>query len=107
MTVTFIALADPNTNQPKALARYTEAVAPLIRRAGGRPRGRFTTKKQLHGMRTPKSILLVDFPDDAAVERFLESDEYQALIPHRDEAFQQLDFLVTTSDSIRTVGGDS
>ena len=87
MTVTVAALVTVNEDKPRALATYLEVTTPLLEKVGAKIRDRFFLQQALVGKQPAKTLLLVDYPDMAAVRAVFESPEYRALIPVRDEAF--------------------
>jgi len=65
------------------LAPYRAAVNETITRYGGRflVRGGATNLKE--GGPDPKYIVIVEFPDSAALDRWWNSSEYQQILPFR------------------------
>jgi uncharacterized protein (DUF1330 family) len=67
---------------PGWIARYVQAVTPMIERCGGRYLARTGRIEKLEGDRPlPQVQLLIEFPSREAALAFYESDEYR---PHRD-----------------------
>lgn len=85
--ITFLALSVPDPEGSEALARYVEAVVPMLVAAGGEPRLRAKRVEMLVGDNAPDTVFAIDFPDGDAVQGVFESDAYKALLPDRDAAF--------------------
>ena len=68
---------------PAGLAPYRAAVNDTIVKYGGRflVRGGATRLKE--GGPEPKYIVIVEFPDSAALDRWYNSPEYQQILPSR------------------------
>ncbi|WP_372887701.1 DUF1330 domain-containing protein [Shimia sp.] len=93
MSVRVIAFVTIDEQQPQALARYLEATGPLLDSAGARIVQRFVLNEAVVGQRPAQSVIIVDYPDRAAVDRVFASQAYRDIIPFRDMAFR--DYHVT------------
>ena len=93
MTVSVIALVTINEDEPVALARYMQTTEPLLEKANAKIVSRFAVNEVVVGHRPAKMIVIVEYPNRAAVASVFESEEYRELIPIRDAAF--LDYQVT------------
>ena len=62
---------------------YVAAVGDTIAKHGGRYLARAGTTKIVEGGPEPKIIVILEFPDAAAFDRFYNSPEYQKILPHR------------------------
>lgn len=70
------------TNRP-GLGPYVSAVSETIAKHGGRYLARAATTKLIEGGPEPKTIVLLEFPDAAAFDRWYNSPEYQKILPYR------------------------
>jgi uncharacterized protein (DUF1330 family) len=70
------------TDRP-GLEPYVAAVSDTIAKHGGRYLARAGTTRLIEGGPQPKTIVILEFPDAAAVDRWYKSPEYQKILPHR------------------------
>lgn len=75
---------------------YRTKVAPMIARHGGR----YLTRGGSHrlpegGHWQPERVVIIEFPDKAALDRWYSSPEYQPLIALRKACTSNLDMLIT------------
>jgi uncharacterized protein (DUF1330 family) len=70
------------TNRP-GLEPYVAAVGETLSKHGGRYLARAGATKLIEGKPDPKVIVILEFPDAAAVDRWYNSPEYQKILPHR------------------------
>jgi uncharacterized protein (DUF1330 family) len=68
---------------PAGLAPYRAAVNDTITRYGGRFLVRGGATRLNEGHPEPKYIVIVEFPDSAALDRWWNSPEYQQILPFR------------------------
>jgi uncharacterized protein (DUF1330 family) len=68
---------------PAGLEPYRAAVNDTITKYGGRFLVRGGTTKLKEGGPEPKYIVVVEFPDSAALDRWWNSSEYQQILPFR------------------------
>ncbi len=87
MVVTVVALVTVREDCPVDLAAYLEATAPLLERAGARIIQRFKVSEVVAGRRPAQTVVIVEYPDRAAVDMVFGSAEYRRIIPYRDRAF--------------------
>lgn len=66
--------------------RYAQGVGPTLAAHGGKALRRGKAVRSLAGDLDHQSVVIVEFPDLAALDAWHASDEYQALIPLRTEA---------------------
>jgi uncharacterized protein (DUF1330 family) len=74
---------------------YRAAVAPMIARHGGR----YLTKAGSHrlpegGQWQPERVVIIEFPDMAALDRWYRSPEYQPFIALRKACTSERDMLI-------------
>lgn len=94
MTVIVLATVTFAENQIAALTTYLETTAPLLERANAKVTKMFDMTETIVGHRPAKRMILVEYPDRAAVDMVFNSDEYKALIPIRDIAFSSYDVTI-------------
>ena len=70
------------TNRP-GLEPYVAAVTDTITKHGGRYLAQAGATKVVEGGPEPKVIVILEFPDAAACDRWYNSPEYQKILPHR------------------------
>ena len=87
MTVTVLATVTLAEDQAPALAKYLDVTVPLLERAGAKIIKRFKIIDVLVGHRPAQTVVIVEYPDLAAVDSVFSSPEYLAVIPMRDIAF--------------------
>lgn len=97
MTVKVIALVTINEDAPRALARYLEVTTPLLEEVGARITQRFEIGEGVVGDVPGQTVLVVDYPDRAAVDRVFGSAAYAAVRPIRDRAFLDYSVSVVTN----------
>lgn len=74
---------DIEVQNPAGLAPYREAVNETITKYGGRFLVRGGATKLKEGDPEPKYIVIIEFPDSAALDRWWNSPEYQHILPFR------------------------
>jgi len=92
---TLIVTAAPAQDQDEARGRYLQGVLPLLLQAGGKPVKRLQVTNAIEGAAGTKLVLVMDFETPEAITGALASDAYQALIADRDNAFTNIEILVT------------
>jgi uncharacterized protein (DUF1330 family) len=75
--------AEIEVKNPAGLAPYRAAVNDTITKYGGRFLVRGGATKLKEGGPEPKYIVIVEFPDSAALDRWWNSPEYQQILPFR------------------------
>lgn len=84
MTAFFIVTA--TVKDPQKYQAYAQGVGPTLSAFGGKALRRGKAARALSGDLDHQSVVIVEFPDVAALDAWYASDEYQALIPLRTEA---------------------
>ncbi|MCV6591475.1 MAG: DUF1330 domain-containing protein [Silicimonas sp.] len=87
MAVTVVGLVTINEDQPLALAKYLELVEPVLERVGAKFVARYQIASQVVGPKPAETVIIVEYPDYAAVENVFSSPEYESAKPFRDLAF--------------------
>jgi uncharacterized protein (DUF1330 family) len=70
------------TNQP-GLEPYVAAVTDITKKHGGRYLAFAATPKLIEGGPEPKTVVILEFPDAGAFDRWYHSPEYQKILPCR------------------------
>ncbi len=81
---------------PEKFERYRKEVGPMIAAYGGR----YLTKGGSHrlpegGHWKPERVVIIEFPDMDALNRWYNAPEYQPLIALRKQCTSELDMLIT------------
>jgi len=79
-------IADVDVNDPDVYAEYRRQVLPLVTRHGGRFIVRGGAHETLEGAWQPKRLVVIEFPDMAALKAWYGSPEYTSLIALRQSA---------------------
>lgn len=87
MSVYVIACLTPNPDHPDDYQTYLERAMALLDRVGGKVAQHFPVGDVVVGTKPAETIMVVEYPDLAAVHALFDCDEYKALIPVRDRAF--------------------
>ena len=76
-------IAQLTVTDPKGFEAYRQAAEQVVKAFGGRFLVRGSTIAALEGDIERPQMILLEFPDKAAAERFYSSPEYQAIMPLR------------------------
>jgi uncharacterized protein (DUF1330 family) len=79
-------IADVDVSDPDVYAEYRRQVLPLVTRHGGRFIVRGGVHETLEGEWQPKRLVVIEFPDMAALKAWYGSLEYTRLIALRQGA---------------------
>ncbi|WP_300029774.1 DUF1330 domain-containing protein [uncultured Roseobacter sp.] len=99
MTVTLMALLSVDEDAQEDLAIYMRATSPLLKRAGAVIRQRFRVNSVVVGNQPARSVVIVDYPDQRAVDSVFQSPEYAAVKENRDRAFPFYQITVLQNDA--------
>ncbi len=94
--VTVMALVTIAEDEPMALAEYLRVTGPLLDGVGACITNRFVINEMVVGAAPAQSILMVRYPNRAAVDRVFDSPEYKSIIPMRDRAFLTYKISIVT-----------
>ena len=78
--------ANVEMKDPEKFKEYSPKAIASMEPYGGKLMLRAKVAKVIHGPIPHQVIALLEFPDSAAIDTWYNSDEYQALVPLRDEA---------------------
>lgn len=90
MTATMVTIGRFRPGGEAAYARYAAGVLPILERIGARARERLKGIETVVGAGGPDLVAVLEFPDEGAMRDFLASDEYRALLIHREGAFAEI-----------------
>jgi uncharacterized protein (DUF1330 family) len=76
-------IGEHKITDPAKYQEYLRQVAPMIKRFGGRYITRVGTHKVLEGQWEPNRVVIIEFPDMAALNAWYHSPEYHPLIALR------------------------
>ncbi len=76
-------LAQLDVHDAEGFQLYREKVAPLVERFGGRYLVRGGEITELEGKLSAPRLVIIEFADRAAAERWYRSSEYQEILPLR------------------------
>lgn len=76
-------IAQLDVHDPDNFQRYREKVAPLVEQFGGRYLVRGGDITPLEGNLPAPRLVIIEFADRAAAERWYHSDVYQEILPLR------------------------
>lgn len=98
MAVTVVALVSINEDEPFALAEYFRITGPLLERAQAQIVKRFTVNEVVVGHRPAKTVMIVKYPNRAAVDSVFDSPEYAAVKSIRDQAFSEYHVSIASDE---------
>ncbi len=73
---------------PEKLQEYAAKAGPTVQANGGEVVTRTQVTEVLAGSHDHKLCIIIRFPDGAALRRWYQSEDYQALVPLRNEAIE-------------------
>jgi uncharacterized protein (DUF1330 family) len=76
-------VAEVEVTNPAGFAPYRAGVAATVAQYGGRFLTRGGTTELIEGGPPPKTVVIIEFADAAAVMRWYDSPEYRAILPSR------------------------
>ena len=79
-------IVNTNVRDPEAYREYMQKVTPLVAKAGGKYLVRGGPFTVLEGKWQPTRLVVIEFPDRAAIDAWYQSPEYAPLIPLRHRA---------------------
>jgi len=85
-------IGEHKITDPAKYAEYLRRVVPMIERFGGRYLTQVGTHKVLEGDWQPNRVVVIEFPDMAALDAWYHLPEYQPLIALRRQA--SIDVLI-------------
>ena len=101
MTAYFL-FDDVEVTDPAGLARYAEAVAPIVAAHGGRYLAVAADPEAVEGDPSLTSLVLIEFPDLSAARSWYAYDEYQPLKSLRHDSARNTAVLFAGADAAVT-----
>ncbi|OJJ16173.1 hypothetical protein BKI52_36005 [marine bacterium AO1-C] len=86
--------ATPNPEGQEDLKIYSEAVGALLAKAGGQNPTRAKLEGVVKGKPDYPLMLMMEFPNGETIKNLFESEAYQKLLPHRNNAFSNLNIYI-------------
>jgi uncharacterized protein (DUF1330 family) len=87
MAVTVIAHTTINEEAAEALGDYLKVALPLLDSVGARIVQRYKCAERVVGVAPAETIIVVEYPDRAAIDAVFQSAAYKSIEGVRDEAF--------------------
>lgn len=97
MTVRVVATLEADPDQSAAAEIYFSTAFPLMEKAGGSVVEQFDVGDAVVGEKVGTSIMIIEYPDLAAVDAVFGSDIYASVIPQRDLAFKTYNINIIVS----------
>jgi uncharacterized protein (DUF1330 family) len=97
MTVQLIIMATRRPDSDDDYAAYSEVAVPIMVAAGGTFTGRYGRIEDMAGEDGPEAVAIMEFDDAAAVRAAITSPEYEAVVPHRDKAFERFSIILAAA----------
>ena len=97
MTVQIIITGTRRQDSDDDYAAYGSVALPIMVAAGGTFTGQFGRIDNLVGDDGPHVVGIMEFAEEAAVRAAFESPEYQAVVPHRDKAFERFNVILAAA----------
>jgi uncharacterized protein (DUF1330 family) len=94
----FFLFHNKRVNDPARLARYKDAVAPLVERFGGTYRVIGGNPRIVEGGWRPEFLVLIEFPSAKRAAEWYESDDYRELKAERLAAVDSEGLMLTGLD---------
>lgn len=92
--VTVFAFVTLNEANPRALAEFLRMTAPVMQRAGARVVKRFSILEPVLGRPPYSTVIVIEYPDRAALDMVLSSEDYVRAMPTRDIAFSRYSLTI-------------
>ena len=90
---TLIVNATPCPNGTEALAHYVEHAGAILKAHQGKLINKYKVTNILTKEKFNKTVMIMEFEDDAIIDALTNGKEYQALIPYRDKAFADISIV--------------
>ena len=89
MTIQLVAITSINSNAQSAVDRYLSVVGPLMQSVGAKIVSRFELGDSVAGKKEIQYVSVIEYPDEAAIEKVFGSDEYKSLEEIKRQAFSK------------------
>jgi uncharacterized protein (DUF1330 family) len=97
MTVQLIIMGTRRPDSDDDYAAYGSVAVPIMVAAGGTFTGQYGRIDDLVGDDGPQVVGIMEFADEAAVRAAFKSPEYEAVVPHRDKAFERFNVILAAA----------
>jgi uncharacterized protein (DUF1330 family) len=91
-----IITAIPNPDKMEVVQAYLSKIMPVLMAGGGKPVGRYRVTNQIVGEGGPEMMALLEFSDEKSIADMVEGEAFTALADLREEAFLQLNLMVSS-----------
>jgi uncharacterized protein (DUF1330 family) len=81
-------------------AAYSTVAVPITVEAGRTFTCQYGRIDDLVGDDGPQVVGIMEFADEAAVRAAIRSPEYQAVVPHRDKAFERVNVILAATPPV-------
>lgn len=92
--IILIIIAFVNLNEKEAFEYYRSQIRAKYELVGAKP-VKYPIKHGVIGKEKPDFIMVVEFPNQEALEQLFNSEDYKKLIPYRKKAFTDLKVFIS------------
>lgn len=92
--IILIIIAFVNLNEKEAFEHYKSEIRAKYELVGAKP-VKYPVKQGVIGKKKPDFIMVVEFPNQKALEKLFNSEDYKKLIPYRTKAFTDLKVFIS------------
>jgi len=97
LKVFLIVIAMVNPSETESFDYYVSQLRTQYESVGAKP-VRYPINHTLLGGESPDFIMIVEFPDAAAVQKLFSSEAYKKLVPYREKGFKELKVYLSTEE---------
>lgn len=97
LKIILIIVAFTNPNEKEALAFYTSQIRAQYELVGA-TRIKYPITNLVLGEDKPDFIMVVEFPNQGALQKLFTSEDYQKLVPYRQKAFTKLNVYMSQKE---------
>lgn len=72
-----------------------KGIGALYTEVGAKPIERYEISGVLIGENQPTMVSIMEFPDEAALDKVFKSEDYKTLLPYREKAFIKLEAFIS------------
>ncbi|CAN5157047.1 hypothetical protein BH23BAC2_BH23BAC2_11320 [soil metagenome] len=85
-----------NPQEKEAFEHYSTSINVLYQEVGATVTDRFPILQAALGDEKPNFVIVVEFPNEQALQNLFSSEKYQSLIPAREKAFKKINVFIST-----------
>ncbi len=85
-----------NPQEQESFTHYSTQINQMYEDVGAVVTERFPIAQTLLGEEKPSFIMVVEFPNQQALQQLFTSEEYKELVPYREKAFSKLNVFLST-----------